>query len=230
MNNKMDNKSKELLNEMVAKVEKAEIHQLTFYHRVAQAQQEITAPKTQGGGNLRYKYRSCEQILEACKPVLKKYHLLLVLNDDIVEIGNRFYVKAIAKIVDTQSEAFIESVAYAREDDTAKTMATSQLTGSSSSYARKYALSGLFLLDDNKDADKIADEAQNTDTGELADDKTKKEILEKLDENRLNKALAFVQCRDIENLTKFQANKIIEIINKEAKKVFNEDNEDKNAK
>lgn len=192
-----------------------EIHTLTFNHRVAQAQQEIIAPKIHGGSGIRYKYRSCEQILEACKPVLKKYHLLLTLNDEIVTIGNRFYVKSIAKILDTQSDKSLDSIAYAREDDTSRNMATAQLTGSSSSYARKYALCGLFLLDDNKDADKIADE-EASQLDEVADDKDIKFILDafKDDTDRLNKALAWVNCDDISMLTSSQASKIIKHLKK----------------
>ena len=209
--------------ELENKIENA-VFELTFNHRVSQAQLEISVPKIQGNSYLNYKYRSCEQILEAVKPVLKKYNLLLILNDEIVEIAGRFYVKSVAKIMDTQSDKHIESVAYAREDEAMLNpksnkamMASPQLTGSSSSYARKYALSGLFLLDDNKDADKIADDETNKDTGELAKDSDVEFITNNLSTDRLEKALAFVKCNDLMNLTAYQAEKIISLINKQNK-------------
>ena len=119
--------------------------------KLIKIQSELKAPKNQNNTFGKYKYRSCEDILEAVKPLLSREGLLLTLTDTIEQIGNRFYVKATVKLTDgTQT---IENTAYAREEDTKKGMDGPQVTGTSSSYARKYALNGLFCIDDTKDAD-----------------------------------------------------------------------------
>lgn len=119
--------------------------------KLIKIQSELKAPKGQYNSFGKYKYRSCEDILEAVKPLVNREGLLLTLSDAIEQIGNRFYVKATIKVTDgTQT---IESTAYAREDDSKKGMDGPQVTGTSSSYARKYALNGLFCIDDTKDAD-----------------------------------------------------------------------------
>lgn len=112
-------------------------------------QQELKAPKGQRNTFGNYNYRSCEDILEAVKPLLGE--ATLVINDEIVMLGDRFYVKATATLKDGKEE--VSATAYAREALDKKGMDTSQITGATSSYARKYALNGLFLIDDTKDAD-----------------------------------------------------------------------------
>lgn len=116
-------------------------------------QQELKAPKGQYNSFGKYSYRSCEDILEAVKPLLKKEKVVLTISDELQYIGNRYYIKATATLIDTESEATISNSAYAREEETKKGMDGSQITGASSSYARKYALNGLFGIDDNKDID-----------------------------------------------------------------------------
>lgn len=116
-------------------------------------QQELKAPKGQYNSFGKYKYRSCEDILEALKPVLAKYQCVAMLSDDIVQIGERFYIRATASICDAETGEELSNTAYAREDADKKGMDGSQITGTASSYARKYALNGLFLIDDTKDAD-----------------------------------------------------------------------------
>jgi len=111
-------------------------------------QQTLKAPKDKYNSFGKYKYRSCESILEAVKPLLGES--TLTLTDEIVEVGGRIYVKAIAKFVD-EKETIV--TAFAREPAEKKGMDESQITGTASSYARKYALNGLFLIDDTKDAD-----------------------------------------------------------------------------
>ena len=118
---------------------------------LAEIQSKIKAPKGQFNSFGKYKYRSCEDIVEAVKPVINPLGFYLTLSDEIVNIGTRFYIKATATI-SNGTESY-SSVAYAREEETKKGMDGSQVTGSSSSYARKYALCGLLALDDNKDAD-----------------------------------------------------------------------------
>ena len=124
-----------------------------FLKRVGMAQSELKAPKNQYNSFGKYNYRSCEDILEAAKPINKKHGLVLLLTDKPVCIGQRYYIEATARLYDIESEQFIEATASAREADTKKGMDDSQVTGTASSYARKYALNGLYNIDDTKDAD-----------------------------------------------------------------------------
>lgn len=126
---------------------------LTFKKRLITLQNELKAPKNLYNQFGKYKYRNAEGILEAVKPLLLKYEMHLTVSDDIVQIGERYYVKAIAKVTDALSVEFETASAYARESFEKKGQDDSQITGTASSYARKYALNGLFLLDDTKDAD-----------------------------------------------------------------------------
>lgn len=115
-------------------------------------QSELHAPKGQYNKFGGFSYRSCEDILEALKPLLAKYKCYVVIRDELAHIGGRFYVNAIASIVNEEGKS-VSTTAFAREADQKKGMDEAQITGSSSSYARKYALNGLFLIDDVKDAD-----------------------------------------------------------------------------
>ena len=116
-------------------------------------QSELKAPKNQRNNFGNYNYRNCEDILEAVKPLLDKYECTLTISDDIVEVGGRVYVKAIATFYDIKLGTSLSVSAFAREPEQQKGMSESQVTGASSSYSRKYALNGLFLIDDTKDAD-----------------------------------------------------------------------------
>lgn len=118
-------------------------------------QTELKAPKNQKNNFGGYKYRNLEGILENVKPLLNKYNAVLTITDDIITIGERIYVKAIATITSVEDGDNITVSAYAREDVAKKGMDLSQLTGACSSYARKYALNGLFCIDDTKDADEL---------------------------------------------------------------------------
>ena len=114
----------------------------------------LSAPKNQKNSFGNYYYRSCEDILEAVKPLLAEHECTIILGDEIVEVGGRVYVKATVFLVDAETQETIgESTAYAREPLTKKGMDESQITGAASSYARKYALNGLLCIDDNKDSD-----------------------------------------------------------------------------
>ena len=116
-------------------------------------QKELKAPKGQFNSFGKYSYRSCEDILEALKPLLSQNGCVLTISDEIVQVGERFYVKATAILTDCEGGASAAVSAWAREEETKKGMDGSQITGSASSYARKYALNGLFCIDDTKDAD-----------------------------------------------------------------------------
>ena len=116
-------------------------------------QTELKAPKNQFNSFGNYNYRSCEDILEAVKPLCKKENVVLTLSDTIKHVGERYYVEATATLYDVETDACISVSAYAREEETKKGMDSSQITGAASSYARKYALNGLFNIDDTKDSD-----------------------------------------------------------------------------
>jgi hypothetical protein len=113
----------------------------------------LKAPKGQTNKFGGYKYRSAEDILTAVKPLLSEWSSTLVITDDIVEVGGRVYVKATAILADTEGDFTINVSGFARESEIKKGMDDAQITGSASSYARKYALNGLFAIDDTKDAD-----------------------------------------------------------------------------
>lgn len=123
-------------------------------------QAELKAPKNQYNNFGNFVYRSAEDILEAVKPLLAKYNSMLTISDEIVEVGGRIYVKAQCTFTDDKGSSII-TTAYAREPESKKSMDESQITGAASSYARKYALNGLFLIDDTKDADTNAYQSAN---------------------------------------------------------------------
>lgn len=123
-----------------------------MHDKLLAIQSALKAPKNQLNKFGGYNYRSCEDILEAVKPLLKEHGLALTLSDEIVEVAGRVYVKATVALHDGKGVGF-PVTAYAREEETKKGMDGSQITGAASSYARKYALNGLFLIDDAKDSD-----------------------------------------------------------------------------
>lgn len=123
--------------------------------KLVAVQAALKAPKGQFNKFGGYKYRSCEDILEAVKPLLLEQGLQLTITDEPVEVGGRIYIKATATVTDGSETATVSG--YAREAETKKGMDESQITGTASSYARKYALNGLFLIDDTKDADATND-------------------------------------------------------------------------
>ena len=135
--------------------------------KLVKIQAELKAPKGQLNKFGNYRYRSAEDIIEAAKPILHKYNCALLISDEIVQISDRVYVKATAMIIDEQNEDLPIMVhGWAREEEVKKGMDAAQITGSASSYARKYALNGLFAIDDTKDAD-----ATNEHKDEVGDDK-----------------------------------------------------------
>jgi hypothetical protein len=127
---------------------------LNIYQKLRKVQTELKAPKGQYNSFGKYAYRSCEDILEALKPLLDREQLVLILSDSMEVVGDRVYVKATATLTNAEDESqVITTSAFAREEESKKGMDSSQLTGSTSSYARKYALNGLFAIDDTKDSD-----------------------------------------------------------------------------
>ena len=134
-----------------------------IYETLQKIQTELKAPKGQYNSFGKYKYRSCEDILEAVKPILAKYNASITLSDSLEYIGNRYYIKATATLHIAESES-CQVTAFAREEEEKKGMDGSQITGTASSYARKYALNGLLAIDDTKDSDATNDKAKNEET------------------------------------------------------------------
>ena len=124
---------------------------MEFNEKIIAIQSELKAPKNQYNNFGKYKYRNCEDILEAIKPLLQKYGLVQYITDSIECVGNRYYIKA--NVIVTDGKKMQDVFAYAREPENKKGMDESQITGTASSYARKYALNGMWLIDDTKDAD-----------------------------------------------------------------------------
>lgn len=165
-------------------------------------QSELKAPKSQFNKFGGYKYRKAEDILEAVKPLLAKQKCTLIITDDVVLIGNRIYVKATATIKNEKGECETTN-GWAREEETKKGMDGSQITGASSSYARKYALNGLFAIDDNADSDTTNDgqhqeSQQQTQTQKSSANQT---ASTQYHPNDLNEGLAYLsRCVSKDNL------------------------------
>lgn len=138
--------------------------------KLIKIQSELKAPKSNYNGFGKFRYRSCEDILEAVKPLLAREKCMLTMTDEVVAITDKVYIKATATIIDLDNKVHCSTSAYARESENKKGMDESQMTGTASSYARKYALNGLFLIDDTKDVD--TNEFQQT--KQKAEQKSKK--------------------------------------------------------
>lgn len=174
-------------------------------------QKDLKAPKGNYNSFGKYKYRSCEDILEAVKPLLAREECTLKLSDEVVMVGDRYYIKATATIGD--GIGTVSVTAYARESDEKKGMDSSQVTGTASSYARKYALNGLFLIDDTKDADTDEYHAQNAPKKvELATSAQKKMLIDLCKERDVdvNEILKEVGCTD--KMTAEQHGKALQIL------------------
>lgn len=201
-----------------------------FIKKVSKVQSELKAPKNQFNRFGNYAYRNAEDILESVKPLLSREGLVLTISDDIVQVGDRYYVKATATLTDGVNK--LTNSALARESESEKGMQASQLTGSTSSYARKYALNGLLCIDDTKDADDLNKHGKDTPTPpapkkkELTAEEKAAEIKKKVDEmvNRISKAdkivvgsseyetfVSFAQKIDALGY-KFDANRLIEAL------------------
>ena len=166
-------------------------------------QSELKAPKSQYNKFGGYKYRKAEDILEAVKPLLAKQKCTLIITDDVVLIGNRIYVKATATIKNEKGECET-TTGWAREEETKKGMDGSQITGASSSYARKYALNGLFAIDDNADSDTTNDgqhQASQQQAQTQAAQAAHQPATPQYHTNDLNEGLAFLsRCVNKDNL------------------------------
>ena len=195
-----------------------------LYGRLRCVQRDLKAPKNQYNSFGKYRYRSCEDILEGVKPILQEYGCTIVLSDTIEQIGDRFYVKATATFFDCDTGESVSNTAYARESDDKKGMDASQITGTASSYARKYALNGLLLIDDTKDAD--TDENRNEAIGRTKSEAAKKamatrrekddEIINKvISEKDANVLRELMKKKGIDPSLKFKGKEISELTNEE---------------
>ena len=141
---------------------------MVVLQKLSAVQLTLHAPKNQYNSFGKYSYRSCEDILEALKEPLRANNATVTITDTIEMIGTRIYVKATATLYDNESGETVNSTAFAREDETKKGMDGAQITGAASSYARKYALNGLFLIDDNKDPDTRSPDSNEPQNNKLA--------------------------------------------------------------
>ena len=180
-----------------------------IYEKLSKIQQEMKAPKNLKNSFGGYMYRNAEGILEAFKPYEAKYGVVLKLDDAVVhEEGERYYIKSTATIIDTDTGEKESVSAYARESETKNGMDDSQITGTASSYARKYALNGLLLLDDTKDADteEYADQQDDSPANEV-----RKKVIETIClKHKIDiKQLCVINALEWDNLTDVQAGKLL---------------------
>lgn len=195
-----------------------------IYEKLQMVQSKMKAPKNLYNSFGKYKYRNAESILEAFKPFGKELGLVLLLNDTVEQVGERVYIKATATLIDLEEKTILNKVevsAYAREPVSKKGMDDSQVSGATSSYARKYALNGLFLLDDTKDAD--TDEYRNQADNQYKAQQETKTRPKKVNENQiqtlcnlidkkgktLEEMLALVDVKDVRDLTAETYNRIV---------------------
>lgn len=196
---------------------------MNIYEKLGIIQSKLKAPKSQYNSFGKYKYRSCEDILEAVKPLLSETKTVLSVTDRMEVVGDRIYVRAEAHLNDCEDSGEIITVAYAREEESKKGMDSSQVTGAASSYARKYALNGLFCIDDNKDSD-------STNTGEKVSGKkvepakegemissesvmSIKNIIDKYPEAKLaDQIKARFKVNDIKSLSKEKGQKCLKML------------------
>jgi Cft2 family RNA processing exonuclease len=150
---------------------------MSIYEKLHNIQQNLVARKDQFNSFGKYSYRSCESILEALKPLLKGTKSAIILSDDVMEINQDSYIKATATLIDIETGESVSVTAFAREEPEKKGMDSSQITGSASSYARKYALNGLFAIDDNKDSDATNTHGKDEPTDDVLCEKCGKAII-----------------------------------------------------
>lgn len=157
---------------------------MAIYEKLIKVQTLLKAPKSQYNNFGKYNYRSCEDILEAVKPILEEVGLTLLITDTIEIIANRYYVKAECTLIDTEDGSNLKTTAYAREAEEKKGMDVAQVTGATSTYARKYALNGLFLIDDTKDDDFLNNGEQCKNTNETKSQQNKGLTETKVQQNK----------------------------------------------
>lgn len=186
---------------------------MNIYEKLLKIQSELKCPKNQYNSFGKYSYRSAEDILESVKPFFEPYKCLITCDDEIIFVNERYYIRATAKFYDAESCETLYVHAVAREEETKKGMDGSQITGTSSSYARKYVLNGLLAIDDNKDSD-IINKDDNTEY-------ITEEQMAKFKDLDIEEKSAIVYCKvdSLKKITKSQAQAMIEAKEKAIKKL-----------
>lgn len=178
---------------------------MNIKEKLLKVQVELKAPKNQRNNFGGYNYRSCEDILEAVKPLLEKNGIILTISDDIIQIGEKYFVKSVATVQDIETEETITNQAFA-EIGEHKGMSSEQTTGTCSSYCRKYCLNGLFLIDDTKDADT---EEYQKQTEKKATEKQITILEEKCTDEEIEKIYEKYKIDKLEDLSMEIASKLI---------------------
>lgn len=192
---------------------------MSIYSKLANIQRELIAPKGQRNDFGKYNYRSCEDILKALKPLCDENDCVCYISNDLVAIDGRHYVKATVTLADLETGDAVTSIAHAREEETKKGMDGSQITGASSSYARKYALAGLFSIDNEKDSDatnKGEDRAKNSAVNEA---ELKAKMMKMVNDMALTKDIIAKHCEmfkvnSLQEMNAEQCSKYIELLEK----------------
>ena len=168
---------------------------MSVYEKLNQVQVNLEAPKNQYNSFGKYEYRSCEDILKGLKDLLKETKSAVTISDTVKQIGDRYYIEATAKFIDIETSEFVEATALAREDESKKGMDLAQVTGSVSSYARKYALNGLFAIDDAKDSDST----NTTNKGTKTENKQSTNKTNSINEAQIKRLYAIAYSKGISN-------------------------------
>ena len=180
---------------------------MNIYEKINKIQVELKAPKSQRNNFGNYNFRNCEDILEALKPLLLRKKIIIQLIDELLQIGYRFYIKATATLIDTESGEKHSTTSFAREELTKKGMDGSQITGASSSYARKYALNGLLAIDDTKDSDTTNIGNQNNNTKQIKSAKSK--MTPEEEQEKKEKCIKWI----VDNISKVEDSKQADVLN-----------------
>ena len=191
---------------------------MTIYEKLSAIQVQLNAPKNQYNSYGKYNYRSCEDIFEGLKPFLEETKTAVTVNDEVVFIGERYYIKATATLHDCESGQSISNTAYAREELTKKGMDASQITGSTSSYARKYALNGLFCIDDVKDADSRDNRQKEAEEQAKAEEENKKIENSVINEVKVNALIARCEKENVDKgkiLELYKVNSLADLTEKQ---------------
>ena len=164
---------------------------MSIYKKLMNIQSKLKAPKNQYNSFGKYHYRSCEDILEGLKPILKEEGATLIMSDNVVQVGDRYYIESTAKLIDIETGDMIETKAMAREEENLKGQSSAQVSGSTSSYSRKYCLNALFCIDDTEDSDATNTHGQGSEQAPKQNTITEKQrnfLLVKAKENNYTEA------------------------------------------
>ena len=193
-----------------------------IYEKLSNVQQELKAPKNQMNKFGGYKYRSCEDILKAVKPLLHNEGLTMTITDELTMIGDRYYIKATVTVIDGEEGDTHTVHGYAREEENKKGMDSMQLTGATSSYARKYALNGMFAIDDTKDSDATNKHGKGKNKSRKNKSTNHQQAIKKIYKNNKEKLAPIIKkflndnkCDKISDLNTKQLSKLLKKLNKE---------------